>query len=59
MVPAIPLGHPDRLLAPGVVQNGSIILLHFTTFSVNNVTTLIDILTKRGLELVTVSQLFA
>jgi peptidoglycan/xylan/chitin deacetylase (PgdA/CDA1 family) len=49
----------NRLLAPGVVQNGSIILLHFTTFSVNNVTTLIDILTKRGLELVTVSQLFA
>ena len=49
----------NRLLAPGAVQNGSIILLHFTTFSVNNISALIDSLTKRGLELVTVSELFA
>jgi peptidoglycan/xylan/chitin deacetylase (PgdA/CDA1 family) len=49
----------NRLQAPGVVSNGSIILLHFTTFSVNNVSSLIDNLNKRGFELVTVSQLFA
>ena len=48
----------NRLSATGVVNNGSIILLHFTTFSVANVSTLIDVLTKRGFELVTVSQLF-
>jgi len=41
------------------VGNGSIILLHFTTFSVTNVSALIDNLNKRGFELVTVSQLFA
>ena len=46
-------------LQTGVVTNGSIILLHFTTFSVANVSSLIDTLTKRGFELVTVSQLFA
>jgi peptidoglycan/xylan/chitin deacetylase (PgdA/CDA1 family) len=48
-----------RLQAPGVVNNGSIVLLHFTTFNVNNISVLIDNLTKRGFELVTVSQLFA
>jgi hypothetical protein len=41
------------------VVNGSIIHLHFTTFSVNNVSALIDNLNKRGFEMVTVSQLFA
>jgi peptidoglycan/xylan/chitin deacetylase (PgdA/CDA1 family) len=49
----------NRLLAPGVVGNGTVVLLHFTTFSVTNVSSLIDGLQKRGLQLVTVSQLFA
>jgi peptidoglycan/xylan/chitin deacetylase (PgdA/CDA1 family) len=49
----------NRLTNTNVVTNGSIILLHFTTFSVNNVSALLDNLNKRGFEMVTVSQLFA
>ena len=49
----------NRLTNSSIVGNGSIILLHFTTFSVNNVAALIDNLNKRGFEMVTVSQLFA
>ena len=51
--------YQNRLTNSSVVVNGSIILLHFTTFSVNNVSALIDNLNKRGFEMVTVSQLFA
>ena len=51
--------YQNRLTNSNVVVNGSIILLHFTTFSVNNVSALIDNLNKRGFEMVTVSQLFA
>jgi hypothetical protein len=41
-------------------RNGSIILLHFATFSPDNLATLIDRLrNERHLEPVTVSQLFA
>ena len=49
----------NRLTNSNAVVNGSIILLHFTTFSVSNVSALIDNLNKRGFEMVTVSQLFA
>jgi peptidoglycan-N-acetylglucosamine deacetylase len=49
----------NRLTNSSAVVNGSIILLHFTTFSVNNVSALLDNLNKRGFEMVTVSQLFA
>jgi len=51
--------YQNRLTNTNIVGNGSIILLHFTTFSVNNVSALIDNLNKRGFEMVTVSQLFA
>jgi hypothetical protein len=51
--------YQNRLTNSNIVGNGSIILLHFTTFSVNNVSALIDNLNKRGFEMVTVSQLFA
>jgi peptidoglycan/xylan/chitin deacetylase (PgdA/CDA1 family) len=51
--------YQNRLLAPGVLSNGSIVLLHFTTFSVNNLSALMDNLIKRGFALVTVSQLFS
>ncbi len=49
----------NHLLAPSAVSNGSIVLLHFTTFSIDNLAVLIDALTTRGLQLVTLSELFS